>query len=76
MRTRGAIETISGKTPAVNERLLSAKEAADRLGMSLGWLSSSQVPRVKLGRRTLYRPSDIDAFVAAHVSHRVGMEGV
>ena len=74
MHTRSTIGNISGGIPAVNEDLLSARKAAARLGVSPSWLYQSDVPRVKLGRRTLYRPSDLTKYVDARVSHRVGLE--
>ena len=72
MRTRSTISNISHPAAAVNERLLSAKDAAALLGVSASWLYQSNVPRVKLGRRTLYRPHDLAAYVDARVTHRVG----
>jgi predicted DNA-binding transcriptional regulator AlpA len=49
------------------ERLLSGREAAKLLGMSQAWLYQSDVPHVKLGRRRLYRTSDLRAFVSRRV---------
>lgn len=51
------------------EGLLSVKEAAAYLGMSEGWLYQSGIPFAKLGRRRLYRRSDLDQFVTNHLSH-------
>ena len=48
-------------------RLLSVKEAAKYLGMSVAWLYASRIPCVKLGKRRLYRPEDLDGFVARRV---------
>lgn len=50
-----------------SERLLSGREAAKLLGMSLAWLYQSEVPCVRLGRRRLYRSDDLRAFVSRRV---------
>lgn len=47
--------------------LMTVQEAAKYLRMSEGWLYSSGIPHVKLGRRRLYRREDLDA----HASRRV-----
>lgn len=73
MKHRGAIGSIDGREPPVNERLLSVKEAAQQLGVSTSWLYQSDVPGVKLGSRKLYRPSDLARYVEAHVSHRLDL---
>lgn len=54
------------------EGLLSVKDAAAYLSMSEGWLYQSGIPFAKLGRRRLYRRSDLDQFVANHLSHGPG----
>jgi excisionase family DNA binding protein len=50
------------------ERLLSVKEAAERLSCSPAavrkWLYQRRLPRVKVGRLTRVRTRDLDAFVA------------
>lgn len=48
-------------------RLLSGEEAAKLLGMSRVWLYQSEVPYVKLGRRRLYRSSDLRVFISRRV---------
>lgn len=52
----------------IMERLLSVKEAAERLSCSPAavrkWLYQRRLPRVKVGRLTRVRPRDLDAFVA------------
>lgn len=48
--------------------LLSVKQAAAFLNMSEGWLYGSGIPHVKLGRRRLYRPSDLERFVEERLS--------
>lgn len=50
-----------------SDRLLSGKEAAKLLGMSLAWLRQSEVPCVRLGRRRLYRSADLRSFVNRRV---------
>lgn len=52
--------------------LYSTPEAAPYLGMSESWLTKANVygtgPKfVKIGRKVLYRKSDLDAFIAARV---------
>lgn len=48
-------------------KYLTVKQAAKYLTMSPAWLFASDVPFVKLGRRRLYRPEDLDAYVARKV---------
>jgi hypothetical protein len=50
-----------------DERLLSGKEAATLLGMSLAWLRQSDVPCVRLGRRRLYRSVDLRTYISRRV---------
>ena len=50
------------------EGLLSVKQAAAWLGMSASWLAQSDVPFVRLGRRRLYRASDLRSHISARVS--------
>jgi hypothetical protein len=47
--------------------LLTVKEAANFLRMSVAWLYASDIPYVKLGRRRVYRAEDLDSFVAGRV---------
>lgn len=49
------------------DKLLSGKEAAAYLRMSLAWLHQSDMPYVKLGRRRLYRPADLRTFINRRV---------
>ena len=48
-------------------QLLSVKEAAERLNISVftlrGWISQRRVRFVKLGRRTMFRPADLDDLI-------------
>ena len=43
---------------------LTAKEAAQYLGMSLSWLQHSDVPRVRLGAAVRYLRADLDVYLA------------
>ncbi len=51
------------------ENLLSISEAAARLGISRhtlnGWVSKRKVPFIKLGRRTLFNPADLERLIKA-----------
>jgi hypothetical protein len=49
------------------DRLMSGREAAKTLGMSLAWLHQSDVPYVKLGRRRLYRMNDLRRFINSRI---------
>lgn len=71
MNRRSTVLSIDPGSPPNNESLLSVKDAAKRLGMSESWLRQSDVPKVNLGRRNLYRPSDLARYVDARVSHRL-----
>lgn len=50
-----------------DERLFSGKEAATLLGMSLAWLYQSDVPHVRLGRRRLYRSTDLRSYISRQI---------
>jgi len=58
---------INRRTPVDN--LLSVTDAAQRLGISRHtlncWVSKRKVPFVKLGRRTLFNPADLDRMIKA-----------
>jgi len=43
---------------------LTAKEAAQYIGMSLSWLQHSDVPRVRLGAAVRYLRADLDVYLA------------
>lgn len=49
-------------------KLLSVSEAAEMLGLSKHtlnqWKSQGRIPFIKLGRRTLFDPDDLEAFIA------------
>lgn len=53
------------------QRLLSAEQAADRLGIAPSTLArwrrdaSPELPFVRIGGRILYRPEDVEAFMEA-----------
>jgi excisionase family DNA binding protein len=52
------------------EKLLSVTDAAQRLGISRhtlnGWVSKRKVPFIKLGRRTLFNPVDLERIIKAN----------
>lgn len=52
------------------EKLLSITEAAGLLGVSRhtlnGWVSKRKISFVKLGRRTLFNPSDLERIIMAN----------
>lgn len=52
------------------KRLISIQEAAKRLGISkhtlYGWVSKRRIAFVKVGRRTLFQPLELDRFVEKH----------
>jgi excisionase family DNA binding protein len=52
-------------------QLLSVREAADRLNISVftlrGWISQRRVRFVKLGRRTMFRPADLEDLINGSV---------
>jgi hypothetical protein len=74
MKKRGSVLSISGRDAPVNERLLSVKEAAEQLRVSTSWVYQSDIPRVKLGSRRLYRPVDLARYVNARLSHVLDAE--
>ncbi len=51
------------------EKLLSVNDAAQRLGISRHtlncWVSKRKVPFIKLGRRTLFNPADLERMIKA-----------
>lgn len=53
--------------------LLSIKEAANYLGISpwtaYSWVSKGLIPRVKLGRRCLFRKEDLDQMIEANTGY-------
>ena len=48
---------------------LNVKDAAAYLGVTADWLARSDCPRVRLGRLVRYRVVDLDAFLAARLTH-------
>lgn len=69
MAARFAGRNIAAPDDAVNAPLLSAKEAADYLSVSISWLYRSDVPYVRLHRGKKYRQVDLARYVEARVSH-------
>ncbi len=63
---------MSEKNGAASPKLLSVKEAAERLGLSISYLNKMRVhggtlPFVKIGASVRYRPEDLEVWVAGHV---------
>lgn len=48
---------------------LDVKAAARAIGMSESWLTHSDIPRVKLGSRTVFLVSDLTRYLEARRSH-------
>jgi excisionase family DNA binding protein len=58
-------------TPSSPKRMLPTNEAADCLGISKSTLNKMRVfgggpPFLKLGRRVVYDPADLDEWLASH----------
>jgi len=53
----------------VSPAALNVKDAAAYLGVTADWLARSDCPRVRLGRLVRYRVVDLDAFLAARLTH-------
>lgn len=53
-------------------RLMSVKETAAYLNVSESYLYQCQVPYVRIGKRRLYRLSDLNSFIEQNLSHRAG----
>jgi len=55
------------KEPVTNLQLIGIKDAAKTLGIShktlTNWVWAGRFPYVKVGRRTLVRVQDLDAFI-------------
>jgi excisionase family DNA binding protein len=53
-----------------NDALMSLPEAAQHLGVSRhtlrGWIRQKRIAYVRLGRRVLFAPADVQKFVTAH----------
>ena len=60
----------------VRDEIYELDEAATFIRMSPEWLARSDAPRSKLGRRILFRRSQLLAFVAAHETHTIGEEDI
>jgi hypothetical protein len=63
-------KTQATAAPASRPSLLSVKQAAAFLGVSKGWLDKSRLTGdglryAKIGRRVLYDPRDLEAFLSA-----------
>jgi excisionase family DNA binding protein len=59
----------------MTRKLLTTKEAANHLGVSIAYLerdrwAGARVPFVRLGKRSIrYRQEDLDTFVTARIHH-------
>jgi len=57
-------------------QLLSVAETAERLGIAVqtlrNWISQKRVPYVKLGRRTLFDPRQIERWLSQHTVREQG----
>lgn len=67
---RGAVDCAQAvQEEDVDDRLLSAKQVAERLGLSpltvAEMMRDGRLPAVKLGRLPRVRTSDLDAYIAA-----------
>jgi excisionase family DNA binding protein len=53
-----------------DERLLTAREVAERLGVAratiLRWTRRGELPAFKLGRALRYREAEVESWLAAH----------
>jgi len=58
---------IHGGNKMQRERLISVKEAAKLLNISVhtlySWVSEKRIPSVKMGRRVAFDPEDLEAWV-------------
>jgi excisionase family DNA binding protein len=52
--------------------LLSVKQSAAYLNVSESYLYQSLIPHVHIGRRRLYRLSDLNSFIEQNLSHHAG----
>lgn len=51
----------------MNDVFLTRKQVASMLGICLNTLDFSlQIPKIKLGKRVLYRQSDIENYISTH----------
>lgn len=66
--------TPSLKELDLRDEIYELDEAAGFIRMSAEWLSRSDIPRSKLGRRILFRRSQLLSYVAAHETHTIGEE--
>ena len=72
---------MTNSQPGQLERLLNQKQAAEVLGLSTRTVERLRLtgggPRfAKLGRRVLYRPADLNAWVAAQIVGSTSERGI
>jgi predicted DNA-binding transcriptional regulator AlpA len=63
--------TAAMPLPQNDDEVFEFDEAAEFLRVSKSWLEHSDVPRAKLGRRVVFLRSQLLAYVALRLSHRV-----
>jgi predicted DNA-binding transcriptional regulator AlpA len=72
MNTQASNLNSSGPSPAL-ERLLNSRATAETIGIAertlWALMKSGQIAHVRVGRRVMYRPEAIRAFVAAREQH-------
>ena len=65
----------------MNSNLLTPKQTAETLGVTIGtlavWRCTARYPLtfVKIGRRVMYRQSDIDCFIQNNITNLSEVEG-
>jgi predicted DNA-binding transcriptional regulator AlpA len=59
---------VSEQAVGAERGTLNASDAAAYLGMSVSWLWHSDVPRVRLGRRVLFRVVDLNNYLERRVA--------
>jgi len=72
-------QTEGGKVPPISPRLISRKEAASYLGISLRFLcdllASRSLASIRFGGRVLFDVLDLDEFIESHRNKAQGWKG-
>ena len=71
MNTTYTVLLKDGTTGTVNANSIDGQDAAAFIGMSVRWLETSDIPRVRLGRRVHWLREDLEAYLRAHRTHGV-----
>lgn len=70
IQTRIQINNTSNERQKKQMELIGIKEASRRLGISFwtlyAWVRTGRIPYVQLGKRKLFDPDDLEAFVEQH----------